>query len=159
MGYTTEFQGSFKFSKKPTPDQLDYLDRFARSHRVQRDVVKLKELYGGKYGLDGEYGEQGEYFAIYYSNDDPTVTYYSPPASQPGVFCQWVVFPTGNRLGWDGGEKFYHYIEWLEYLIKHFFTRWDIQLNGEVEWQGERSDDRGVIIVLDNVVHTRKIAD
>jgi hypothetical protein len=55
-------------------------------------------------------------------------------------------------LGWDGNEKFYHYIEWLQYLIQHFFEKWGIKLNGEVEWQGEDSSDFGKIIVTDNVV-------
>ena len=37
-------------------------------------------------------------------------------------------------------------------LIEHFFKRWGYTLNGEVEWEGEDSEDRGMIRVVDNVV-------
>jgi hypothetical protein len=38
----------------------------------------------------------------------------------------------------------------LEYLIDHFLAPWGYVLNGEVNWQGEREDDTGKIIVADN---------
>ena len=71
---------------------------------------------------------------------------------QPGLWLQWELSSDGTELGWDGNEKFYHYIEWLQYLIQHFFEKWGIKLNGEVQWQGEDSSDFGKIIVTDNVV-------
>lgn len=74
---------------------------------------------------------------------------------QPGLWCQWVVVDDneGNhRLQWDGNEKFYEYIAWLRYLIAHFFEPWGIKLNGEVEWIGEDSSDRGKIVVKNNEV-------
>jgi hypothetical protein len=58
----------------------------------------------------------------------------------------------GTELSWDGNEKFYHYTEWLQYLIAHFFEPWGIKLNGEIEWVGEDSNDRGKIVVSDNHV-------
>lgn len=66
---------------------------------------------------------------------------------QPGLWCQWVVSPDGFYLEWDGGEKFYSYIDWLKYLIKNFFQPWGVELSGEVTWQGEDSSDMGKIIV------------
>jgi hypothetical protein len=74
----------------------------------------------------------------------------------PGLWCQWVVTDDGTELEWDGGEKFYNYVEWLKYLINHFFNRWGVKLNGEIEWEGEDSDDRGMIVVKDNVVKTKR---
>jgi len=71
---------------------------------------------------------------------------------QPGLWCQWVVSDDGENLEWDGEEKFYEYIAWLKYLINHFFSKWGLVLNGEVEWEGEDSQDRGKIVVKDNVV-------
>ena len=68
----------------------------------------------------------------------------------PGYWCQWVI--NGNKLVWDGGEKFYNYVEWLEYLIDNYFAPNDYVLNGEVEYQGEDYDDFGRIIVTDNEV-------
>jgi hypothetical protein len=71
---------------------------------------------------------------------------------QPGLWLQWELSSDGTELSWDGNEKFYHYIEWLQYLIQHFFEKWGIKLNGEVQWQGEESNDFGKIIITDNFV-------
>ena len=71
---------------------------------------------------------------------------------QPGLWCQWELDTTGTELKWDGGEKFYNYIEWLEYLIKHFFAPWGIKLNGKIRWNGEDSYDVGLITVKNNLV-------
>lgn len=74
---------------------------------------------------------------------------------QPGLWCQWIVtdeLGEGHFLIWDGGEKFYNYIEWLKYYIEHFFNKWGVMLNGEVVWQGEEMDDRGKIVVENNEV-------
>ena len=70
---------------------------------------------------------------------------------QPGLWCQWVI-SEDNRLEWDGGEKFYNYVEWLQYYIKHFFEPWGVKLNGEITWQGEESTDMGKIVVVDNSI-------
>ncbi len=71
---------------------------------------------------------------------------------QPGLWLQWVLNEDGTELSWDGNEKFYNYTEWLQYLIAHFFEPWGIKLNGEIEWVGEESNDRGKIVVVDNNV-------
>ncbi len=80
----------------------------------------------------------------------------SPYPDVPGFWCQWVPTEDGMGLEWDGNEKFYNYVEWLEYLIEKFFIPWGIKLNGEVEWEGEESGDLGIIIVKDNEVTTKE---
>ena len=73
----------------------------------------------------------------------------------PGLWCQWIIeegVDGEDKLCWDGGEKFYEYIPWLNYYIKKFFEPWGIKLNGEIIWEGEESDDKGKIVVVDNVV-------
>ena len=70
----------------------------------------------------------------------------------PGVWCQWIPCDEGAGIEWDGVEKFYNYIEWLDYLIDHFLKPWGYVLNGEVEWQGEERNDLGRIVVRDNAV-------
>jgi hypothetical protein len=78
----------------------------------------------------------------------------------PGLWCQWTIQDGGDHgeedgvdvLAWDGGEKFYEYIAWLKYYINKFFEPWGIKLNGEVDWEGEDSEDFGKIVVVDNVV-------
>lgn len=79
-----------------------------------------------------------------------------PPAGQPGLWCQWVPSDSRASIEWNGGEKFYDYVEWLEYLIAHFLQPWGYTLNGEVEWQGEDSADFGKIVVTNNAVQTKK---
>lgn len=56
----------------------------------------------------------------------------------------------------NGGEKFYYYTEWLEYLIENFFKHWGITVNGKVNWYGEEPTDIGVIEIVDNVVSAYK---
>ena len=125
---------------------------------------------------DEIYGKEGEFFV---GNDDTTgvIDNNTPPGqvpwndksfegmsrfeenqrrakageSQPGLWCQWILDYNGE-LGWDGNEKFYHYVEWLEYLITKFFNPWGIMLNGEIKWKGEETEDIGKIVVVDNVV-------
>lgn len=102
------------------------------------------------------------------SNDEDFGTYWSRHTKQildglcqPGLWCQWTIeqqFEGGEFvLVWDGGEKFYNYVEWLNYLINHFFDKWGVKLNGEITWEGENSEDMGKIVVVDNVV-TVKVA-
>ena len=73
-----------------------------------------------------------------------------PGAIQPGLWCQWKPDDLGNQLVWDEGEKFYSYIEWLDYLLAHFLIPWGYTLNGEVTWTGEDPDDRGKIALVAN---------
>lgn len=74
---------------------------------------------------------------------------------QPSLWLQWEI-TNENTLEWDGGEKFYSYVEWLKYLIKHFFEPWGVKLNGEIEWSGEDVSDKGLIKVTDNIVKIGK---
>lgn len=66
------------------------------------------------------------------------------------TWCHWII--EDGEVCWDGGEKFYNYIQWLEYLIGKYFEKWGIKLNGEVEFQGEYHEDRCLIVVVDNIV-------
>lgn len=80
---------------------------------------------------------------------------HTPGNGVPGYWCQWIIgkdYDGEEALIWDEGEKFYNYVEWLEYLIKNFFEPEGYVLNGEVEYQGEASDDFGTIEVKDNKV-------
>jgi hypothetical protein len=61
-----------------------------------------------------------------------------------------MVSEDGKYLAWDGMERFYRYVEWLQYLIANFFTLWGRALNGQVKWQGEEWGDFGTIVIADN---------
>lgn len=79
--------------------------------------------------------------------------------TQPQSWCQWELSndttvydgeqPTWIR--WDGGEKFYEYGDWLEYLvaaIKKDFP--GARFDGEIEWRGEEWDDFGALAVQED---------
>lgn len=84
--------------------------------------------------------------------EESILNYNIPPDNQPGLWCHWI--PKRNKDGdtiiWNEAEKFYHYYEWISYLIQNFFIPWKIELNGVVKFQGEEDDDRGYIKIINN---------
>jgi hypothetical protein len=157
MGYTTYFDGAFEFDKPVTDELRDYINNFSSTRRMVRDNDKIKELFPNWRELcfNGELGKNGEYFVNddgdYGQSEDGSIANYNSSGNQPGLWCQWIINDNGE-LEWDGGEKFYNYEEWLNYLIDHFFAPLGYVLNGDIEWQGESHDDFGTIHVVDNVV-------
>ena len=143
MGYTTDFNGQFLLNKPLSHDLKDYLDAFNESRRVSR---RLSEAFG----IEGE-------FYVGDDRDDDIIDYNRPPKTQPGLWCQWRPNDDGTAIEWDGGEKFYNYVEWLEYIIKNFLAPKDYVLNGAVNWQGESLDDMGIINVKDNVISIKQL--
>jgi len=161
MGYHTDFSGQCNIEPALTAGQVAYINAFSGSRRMKRraEVAAqypdiLREAVGLPVGIDGEFyvggGQHG------YDQKD-VVDNNNPPSTQPGLWCQWVVSEDGKTLEWDGGEKFYYYVEWLRYMIKKFFDPWHCVLNGEIDWDGEESGDIGKIVVVDNSVKTKKI--
>lgn len=159
MGYTTDFYGEFDLTPALSPDQVAYLQAFANTRRMKRDPSKvaetpqhklLRQRAGLQKGPEGAYvlgdGEFGQ-------NSSPDIVDYNmPPKGQPGLWCQWTPTDDGLRLTWDGGEKFYAYVEWLVYIRDHFLKPWGITLGGEVSWQGEDPDDRGKMIAENGTI-------
>ena len=85
MGYHTDFEGSFQLSKPATEQQIAYLNRFSYTRRVKRDVTILKETQGGAYGLNDEYGVEGEFFVG--ECEKSIIDINRPPSTQPGLWC------------------------------------------------------------------------
>lgn len=156
MGYTTEFSGSFQFNKPVTDELRNYINKFSETRRMMRDNDMIKVIYPNWKELcfNENLGENGEYFVggkgFFGQDTDLSIINYNMSNPQPGLWCQWVIF--NDQLEWDGNEKFYHYVEWLEYLIKHFFAPSGYVLNGAVYYDGEDPDDFGKIVVINNVV-------
>ncbi len=162
MGYTTDFKGSFDldFSELTDQEELDtiaLLDGLANTRRMKRDLSRFTDIILPKPISD--YGVEGEF---YYNKDgnrgqttDPSVIEYNiPPSTQPSLWLQWIVNNEGTALEWDTGEKFYNYIEWLEYLIKKIFKPRGIIISGSVEYRGEDWNDHGTITIKDYIVTT-----
>lgn len=70
----------------------------------------------------------------------------------PGFWCQWIPTNDAKGIEWDGNEKFYNYVEWLQVIIDKFLIPNGYVLNGEVQWEGEESGDLGNIVVKDNII-------
>lgn len=163
MGYTTDFDGSFELAEPLTAAQVAYLCKFSETRRMKRDADKAALLpdperiaVGLPIGKDGEYFVGGKGHAGQ-DHDKSIIEYNNPPSTQPGLWCHWTPseFDRGIIV-WDGGEKFYDYIEWLQYLIKNFLEPWGHTINGIVRWSGEDKEDIGEIVVSNNVVRIRR---
>lgn len=144
MGYTTDFQGSFKFDKPLDAETLKLMNGLASTRRMGRKGL------GKEFGIEGEFYIDGKE-----DHEENIISFNSPPRTQPGLWCQWVPNDEGTVLTWDGNEKFYAYVEWLEYLISKILEPRGYKLNGEVTWEGQDSADQGKIICKNNKVTTK----
>ena len=162
MGYTTDFYGSFELDKPLKPEHAAYLRQFAATRRMKRNAEitatrpdSLRQAVGLPVGDEGGFFVGAEGMAGQEDSPD-VIDYNSPPVGQPGLWCQWVPSDLGQHIEWDGSEKFYDYIEWLEYIIEKFLAPWGYVLNGSVEWKGEDYIDLGLIEVVNNKVSTKQ---
>lgn len=169
MGYQTEFEGNFKLNHPMTDDQQEYLNTFSLSRRVALDVNEIKSELPIRIMVGLPYGEQGEYVilpelycgelpydkAAFEENQSAIIDYNTPPKSQPGLWCDWGAY-NNTEIAWNGSEKFYEYIEWIQYIIDHFMSRWGYVLNGSVQWQGEERRDKGIIVVTNNLITIKR---
>lgn len=229
MGYTTDFEGEFNLDKPLTKLQSLYIQAFARSRRMTRDVEKLTRDYLTE-SVDLPLGKEGEFFVgtlpkeipewsptntylfnkkfksqiftllciqkFHMNNIDKNIFYKivtfisqdttskprldilnlenheniklfdfhdrqnclgvidsnQPPSTQPSLWCHWTVGDDNQSIIWDGGEKFYHYFEWLQYIVKNFIKPWGYILSGKVKYNGEDYRDTGKIIIKNNEV-------
>jgi hypothetical protein len=156
MGYTTTFKRRFTITPALSVAHAAYLQAFSGTRRMGRDEAvagtlpdPVREAVGLPVGTAGGYfvGAGGDFGQ---DRDASILNFNHPPSGQPGLWCQWV--PTANRKGleWDGGEKFYAYHEWLDYLLVHFLMPWGYRVDGVVTWQGEERSDRGALRVINN---------
>lgn len=170
MGYTTEFKGTVKSDKPIERELAEYINRFADARHVKYDVQKIKEHIPNykEFCYNGNPGKDGMFFVGYpnhsfkeYIEKGIIVDNNQHPSGVPELWCQWIV--TGSKkdengdtiydtIKWNGAEKFYSYVEWMEFLIKHFLAPNGYVLNGKIRFQGEEMDDGGTIIVEDNDV-------
>lgn len=160
MGYTTDFAGQFRLDRRLEPAHHAYLDQFAEIRHMWRDVAitrtredPLRVAVGLTVGVDGEYfvGEVGfRGMGRSTKSADGILSYNDSPQTQPGLWCGWKPSQCGNYIEWDGKEKFYNYVDWLQYIIDNFLVRWGYTLNGEVAYQGESEEDFGKLFVFNN---------
>jgi len=151
MGYTTDFEGGFNITPVLSQKDNEFLTKFSETRRMARSV-------GPEYGIEGEFyvdGDGDKDWGAWSVPKTNVINYNRPPSTQPGLWCQWIPTDDGSELVWNGGEKFYNYVEWLQYLIDKILSPRGYTLNGECQWFGENRDDVGVIIVKNNKVTTK----
>lgn len=167
MGYSTDFSGFVTIDPPLNDVEVGYLTKFSDTRRMNRER--------GPYFVDGP-GFAGQ------DRTPDIIDYNTPPAGQPGLWCQWIPAGSisagdwtpeartdhgfGSAIYWNGGEKFYHAEQWLAYLIDHFLRpdahakghdgfkhfTFDHTVSGVIYAQGEDPDDRWRMVVTDNVV-------
>jgi len=166
MGYTTEFDGSVSISPPLNAQEIAYLRKFAASRRMDRAR--------GPYFVDGS-GPSGQ------GLDDDIRDYNRPPTGQPGLWCKWEPTEDRTAIKWNGEKKFYNSKEWMTYLIDTFLKpgallaselaspvpdrrypeelrhfRFNHELNGVIDAQGESDDDRWQLVVIANTVSSAR---
>ena len=148
MGYQTNFSGEFRLNKPLDEKTFTFLTKLSETRRVKRNVHS-------KYGVDGEFYVDGEIEPSLAKNQDPSIIDdSSPPRTQPSVWCDWAPVHRNeyDAIEWNGAEKFYDYVEWIEYIAHKILAPKGYTLEGEVEWRGEDWEDTGTISIVDNVV-------
>lgn len=151
MGYTTTFTGKFSLNKQLSLSDKIFLDKLANTRRMARNIEPI-------YGVEGELFVDGG-GVMGQDRDDTIIDYNRPPSTQPGLWLQWVPTKDGLGIEWDGNEKFYNYVQWLQYLILKVLSPKGYILNGDVKYYGEDREDFGTISVKNNIIQVfeRKI--
>lgn len=144
MGYTTEFEGSLTIDRPVDEGTYRLLRGISETRRMARDVAD-------EYGVEGEFYVDGTGFRGQ-GRDANIIDFNRPPATQPGLWCGWLIGDDRQTIRWDGIEKFYNYAEWLEYLIDRILEPRGYVVDGELRWQGENPTDTGTITVRKNNV-------
>ncbi len=167
MGYTTTFEGKVKISPPLNKEEIKFLKFFCGVAHIKRKhseayyflqkrnfltemISKIYIQFWSFWGYELESGAQKEII------DDG-----SPPDGQPSKWCQFMPTDDGHYIVWDGLEKFYYSLEWMQYLIDHFigddpkakselpFLQSHV-LNGEMKAFGEDEEDRWILKVKNN---------
>jgi hypothetical protein len=163
MGYSTYFEGRFELHKALQPEHLDYLNAFHDTRHMQWNMYAIKKVFNPIREATGlPLGEDGEYFVAREGKEEDwayALERNEPPKSQPSLYCKWIPSADGKYIQWDGVEKFYGYIEWMEYLIHHFLQPWGYVLNGQAAWQGEDQLDYGLLVVKNNILREEALSE
>ena len=85
------------------------------------------------------------------------MNHYGEDGKPDSRWCDFEVSKT--QLYWNQSEKTRCYVEWLEYLVKHFFEPNGVKLSGVMNWQGDDEHDIGHIIMVNNAISVRESWD
>lgn len=148
--YKTEFYGGYKFSDNTPLYIIDYLKKYFRTCHIVRDVEKIKSVpEWEKYSFYGNLGYEGE---LYVNPDDK-----SHGNKNLLAITKWCHFSIKEKdncyyLIWNGNSAFYHYEEWLKYIIKRFLAPYNVELNGVMLSVGMEYSDSNYIVIYKNTL-------
>jgi hypothetical protein len=151
MGYDTVFNGKFVLNKRLDLETYQFLVKLSGTRRMARSLPE-------EYGVEGEFYVDGGGCAGQ-AREDNIIDFNTPPKTQPSLWCEWCPTEDGLAIEWNDAEKFYHYIEWIKYLIERILQPRGYVLNGDVRWQGQSCYDAGCVSIKDNVVIIKKGKD
>ncbi len=154
---TCRIIGNLKFDRPLKEEHAKYLCKFIETCHYKRNV-DLVDSYADPLRLAAELplGTFAEYFVGDVKlNDqamDESIISPSPPSDQPSNTCGWILTADYSGLASESNvNRNEEYIQWLNYLIKNFFIRWEYMLNGRIIIQ---SDNPQLLIVNNNMILT-----
>lgn len=101
--------------------------------------------FQGKFEFEGDLCAEGVLSLMDLHSNDSN----EQPEESPGGYCQWQLTKDRKGIEWDGGEKFYDYVEWLQYIIDHILQPNNVRLRGTVYYSGEEITDNGVLTITE----------
>ncbi|MDO9457252.1 hypothetical protein [Nocardioides sp.] len=108
MGYQTDFVGHIDIAPPLNDAETAYLTAFTRTRHFDRP--------------EGPYFVSSNPYAEARDEKVAVETYNRTAAGQPELWCHWVPCGDGDCLTYDGIEKPYAPVEWMRYLVQHFFS-------------------------------------
>lgn len=154
MGYHTDFTGKFHFEKNASREFMEYINAFSHARHVLRNAEEIKHAdpEWKKHCFHGDLGEYGEYYA------DPSNAFAMPneniiQKNVPGYYCEWYMPDTGTLMHNDGTDYYQDYQNWLFFLLRNFIIPDHYILNGSVYWNGEDTEDLGILVIQNNCLY------
>lgn len=157
MSYTYDLIGKLSVSPPLSADQVAYIQEFSHSYRHkfapkwQSWPNPLREAVGLPVGIEGEYISSAMGTGVDFIENCMEVD-TNTPNNQPSFQCCWTTTAKGNVVKWNKLGRTFAPVQWLEYMMEHFFKPWGVTLNGKVECHGEAKEDRTLIVVTNNTV-------
>lgn len=155
MGYSVHYDGYLTIDPPISREHAKYINNFHNTRHMSRDPEKIKEEYPDweKYSYNGDLGIHGEFFAPgkrgEKMNDSSVLNCNRTPGGCPGLWCDFHIDDDGN-LSWVDSDKSEDGDLWIRYIIANFLEPWGYTVNGDITFQGDESNDCGVITVENN---------
>ena len=163
MGYHTAFQGEFYITPSLTTEQTHFLKAFVNVRHGIRLVTLLEKLPDPlRQAVNLPMMADGLYCVSQEANDDKFYSDYNnntPALGTPDLYCPWKISNDGTLLQSKNADKSYSLGEWLEFLVTHFFTPWNVKVSGQVMWQSDYIGDVGVYILKENLLEVVTFED